>query len=96
MTYPLDCGWNDLGNWLSMEGLVGLNDEGCAVMNGNIISVDSKNNIIDVPDTLVALVGCNEMIVVEHNGSLLICDKSKAQNIRKVVDLVKKSFPQNA
>ena len=96
VTYPLDCGWNDLGNWLSMETLLGKNESGCTVVSGQIISIDSRDNIVDVPERLVALVGCKDLIVVEHGGNMLVCSKEHSQKIRQAVELIQKSFPQRA
>ncbi len=96
VTFPLDCGWDDVGSWTSLEGLAGfLNARkgGNIVTAGEMVAVDSIGNIVDVPGKLVALLGVNDLIVVEAGESLLIASKERAQDIRLIVEQVKKVRP---
>jgi mannose-1-phosphate guanylyltransferase len=52
--------------------------------------------VVDVPGKLVALLGVNDLIVVEHEGALLVASKHRAQDVRLVVDEVKKRRPELA
>ncbi len=90
MTVPLDCGWDDLGNWMAIEGLARRNvkdaeqaDVG-VVLAGTALGVDARRNIIDVPGKTVALVGVHDLIVVESDGVLLIASKEASQKVREV------------
>lgn len=96
VTFTLDCGWSDLGSWPSLDEVaeeldakVGNN----VVVSGDIISVESENNIVDVPSRLVALVGINDLVVVEHGNALLVMPKNKAQDVKKVVETLKTLHP---
>lgn len=92
MTFPLDCGWDDLGSWTSLENLgkiLNLVRAEGVVVNGNSIALESSGNIVDVPaEKRVALIGAQNLIVVDTGESLLICEKSKAQDIKKIVELI--------
>ena len=55
-----------------------------------------SGNIVDAPGKLVALLGVKDLIVVEAGGVLLVADKSRAQDIKLVVDRVKKQRPELA
>ena len=99
MTFPLDCGWDDLGSWTSLENLAEslgaqIGDNVCT--GGDLLSVESSRNIVDVPGRLVALLGVDDFIVVEQGGALLVARKDRAQDIRRVVDEVKKFRPELA
>ena len=97
VSFSLDCGWDDLGSWISLEGVadvLGARKGQNVVTAGDLLSVESVGNIVDVPGRLVALLGVRDLIVVEHNGALLVADKKRAQDIRLVVDQLKKQRPE--
>lgn len=99
VTLPLDCGWDDLGSWTSLEGLadpLNARHGNNVLSSGELLAIDSSNNIVDAPDRLIALLGVNDLIVVEHGGALLVTRKDKAQDIRKVVEEVKRIRPDLA
>lgn len=96
VSFALDCGWDDLGSWTSLEEVadeLGTRDQGSVVTGGELLSIESQGNIIDVPGKLVATLGVNNLIIVEHGASLLVADKSRAQEIKKIVDELKKKRP---
>jgi mannose-1-phosphate guanylyltransferase len=99
VTFPLDCGWDDLGSWTSLETLaetLGAVSECGTVTAGDVIPVDSTGNVVDVQGHLVALLGVKDMIVVRQDQTILIADKHRAQDIRLVVEKIKKLFPDRA
>ncbi len=78
-------GWDDVGSWLAVERLKSSNEFG-NVVNGNVVAVGTKNSIIQGEDKLIALVGVENMIVVDTRDALLICDKDHAGDIKKVLE----------
>lgn len=99
VAFPLSCGWDDLGSWTSLESLadlLGARQDTGVVTGGDVISVESQGNIIDVPGKLIALLGVKDMVVVEQGGVILVADKKRAQDIRLIVDEVKKRRPEFA
>lgn len=99
VSFPLDCGWDDLGTWTSLESLADeLNARHSAgvVTSGEVIAVASQGNIVDAPGKWVALLGVNDLIVVEQGGVILVADKKRAQEIRLIVEEVKKKRPDLA
>ena len=96
VTFPLDCGWDDVGSWTSLEGLAhALKAEHPAgvVTAGQCVPIESKGNIVDVPGKLVALLGVDDLIIVESGEALLIAKKDRAQDIKRVVEEVKRLRP---
>lgn len=82
---PGTFGWDDVGSWLAVERIKKTNELG-NVVSGNVISIDSKNCIIEGSDKLIAMVGIEDTVVVDTQDALLICDKAHTNDIRKVLD----------
>ena len=78
-------GWDDVGSWLAMERLKISNEFG-NVVNGNVVTVDTKNSIIQGGKKLIALVGIENAVVVDTEDALLICEKEHAGDIKKVLE----------
>jgi mannose-1-phosphate guanylyltransferase len=96
ITFPIDCGWDDLGSWTSLETMADALDtrKGENVLNqGDLLSIDSFRNIVDAPHRLVSLLGVDDLIVVEQGECLLVAHKNRAQDIRQVVEEMKKKRP---
>jgi mannose-1-phosphate guanylyltransferase len=99
VTFPLDCGWDDVGSWTSLEGLaqvLGARHGTNTVTAGELVTVDSDGHIVDAPGKLVAILGVNDLIVVEAGDSILVAHKDRAQDIKQVVELVKQKRPDLA
>ncbi|MDO7786847.1 mannose-1-phosphate guanylyltransferase/mannose-6-phosphate isomerase [Desulforamulus aquiferis] len=88
---PMDVKWSDLGSFDSFY------EEFPKDKNGNINFgkdnlVESKNNLIYTDnDKVVALIGVNDLIVIDEKDALLICKKDNAQKVKKVVEKLKSS-----
>ena len=78
-------GWDDVGSWLAVERLKTSNEFG-NVVNGNVITVDTQNAIIQGSDKLIAAVGLENMIIVDTEDALLVCEKEHAMDIKKVLE----------
>lgn len=78
-------GWDDVGSWLAV-GRIKTSNEFGNVINGNVVTVNTKNSIIQGGEKLIAIVGVQDMIVVDTEDALLICDKDSAGDIKKVLE----------
>ena len=99
VTFVLDCGWDDLGSWTSLESLadmLGARRGSSVVTGGELLAIESSGNIVDAPGRLVALLGVNDLIVVEAGDAILVARKDRAQDIKLVVEQVKKARPELA
>jgi mannose-1-phosphate guanylyltransferase len=85
---PADFGWNDLGSWTA------LHEHHTAKSNpreGNLINgsgtfiLNATGNYIHAPGKFVAIVGVNDVVVVETDDALLITTRHQAQEVGKVV-----------
>ncbi len=84
-TIPGTFGWDDVGSWLALERINPTNEFG-NVMNGNLITVDTKNCILQGGTKLIATVGVQNLIVVDTPDAILICQKENAEDIKKVLE----------
>lgn len=81
-------GWDDVGSWLAVERIKKTNEFG-NVVNGNIITVNTHNCVIQGENKLIATVGLEDMIVVDTEDATLICSKDHASDIKKVLENLK-------
>lgn len=81
---PLDAGWNDLGAWDAVWDVLPKDELGNAHI-GDVISIESKNTLVQANSRLVSLVGVENLIVVETADAVLIADKSLSQDVKHIV-----------
>lgn len=87
-TIPGDFGWDDVGSWLAVSRVRGT-DEKDNVIAGNVIAIDSTDCVIEAQEKLIAAVGLKNMVVVDTEDATLICAKEKANDIKKVLEVLK-------
>lgn len=88
---PGNFGWDDVGSWLSVERLRDL-DRDSNILDGNIISYNSRNNIVmnkSDKDKLLTLVGMENVIVINTKDAILIMNKDNSQDIKKMLQQLK-------
>lgn len=85
-----DFGWSDLGTWGSLHDIRQKDEKNNAVAGKNVMIYKTEDCIINVPpNKLVVINGLKDFIVVEEEGTLLICPKSDEQHIRQIVNDVR-------
>jgi mannose-1-phosphate guanylyltransferase len=91
---PADFGWNDLGTWASMAEIWPKDDQGNA-HQGEIMVMESRGNVVFCQEKLCVLLGVNDLVVVDTEEVLLICPVNRAQDIGKILDLMKRRGMEN-
>ncbi len=88
-TMPADFGWSDIGTWDSLFEVYDKDYLGNAVKGANVKVYDARNNMIMTPDEkLVVVQGIEGLCVIDTGDVLLICQRSKEQEIKQItVDL---------
>jgi len=86
---PADIGWSDVGSWTALDD-VSDKDASGNVITGNVIDIGSRDSIIYAEKRLVATIGLKDAVVVDTPDATLVCSKDKAQDVKKVVDELKK------
>ena len=80
----LNAGWNDLGAWEAVWQVLPKDAEGNASV-GDAIVTDSHNTLVHATSRLVSAVGLNDVIVVETPDAVLVADRAKSQDVKKIV-----------
>ena len=87
MVLPVDIGWNDVGSWSALWDVAERDGEGNA-HHGDVIAIDSRNSYA-YSRRLVALVGVDDLVVVETDDAVLVARKDKVQQVKDVVARLK-------
>jgi len=85
---PLSAGWNDLGSWDAVWEATPTNNDG-NVVTGDVLLVDSSNNYVHATSRVVGLVGVRDIVVVETPDAVLVADKERSQEVKKIVEQLK-------
>lgn len=86
---PVAFGWSDVGSWGSLDEVATKTKAG-NVIGGRVIDLDSRNSIVYGDRRVVATIGLTDMVVVDTPDATLVCPKSRAQDVKKVVEILKK------
>lgn len=79
--------WNDIGSWNAMAGLLDSDESGNRI-EGKAVTVDAHNNYIRAGDRLVAVVGVDDLMIVDTTDAVLIAHKNKSQGVKDVVQFL--------
>lgn len=82
--------WNDLGSWDEVYKLLPKDQEYNATNGNQHVLLDSNGCLIDVPGKTVAAVGLRDLMIVETEDALLLCPRSRAQEVKDLVELIKR------
>ena len=85
---PGNFGWDDVGSWLSLERIKEADNNGNIIL-GNIIKIKTSNSIIQGSNKLIATVGLDNIIIIDTEDALLVCNKAHTQDIKEIVEKLK-------
>jgi len=80
--------WNDLGSWESVY-LTDKKDENGNAGSGEAILLDTKNSYVYSDKGLVAVVGLDDVVVVQDGDTTLVCKRDKTEDVKKIVEQLK-------
>ena len=86
---PLDAGWSDVGSWSSLWETADNKDENGNVIVGDAILEGVNNSYINAEERLIAVVGLDDVVVVETKDAVMVANKNKVQDIKNVVNKLK-------
>jgi len=89
LTLEGDFGWSDVGSWAAAHRMMRKDAQGNAG-NGRWLGLASKNCLIHAPDRLVVLLGIENAVVVDTADALLVGDLRRSQEVRELVDELKR------
>ena len=85
---PLNCGWDDIGNWESLWKISKKDINGNS-LKGRVLAQETKDSIIRSEDKLVVCIGLENIIVVETKDAVLVANSKSSQNVKNMVTLMK-------
>jgi len=85
---PVHFEWSDVGSWSSLQEVGDCNEDG-NVMYGNIVDLGSTNSVLFADQRIVATIGLSDMVVVDTADATLVCPKSRAQDVKAIVQVLK-------
>lgn len=88
LVVPGEFGWNDVGSWDMMNVLHEEDADGNIAL-GDALVLESKNTTVYAGSRLVTVVGADDLVVVETPDAVMVCPKSRAQDVKKIVDALK-------
>lgn len=85
---PLDAGWSDVGSWAALWDIKGKDSDG-NVIDGDVIAHGTRNSFVMSTNRLVTTLGVDNLIIVDTPDALLVADKSRIQDVKKIVSEIK-------
>ena len=92
---PGSFGWSDIGTWDALWDISDKNADGNVTV-GEVVAVDSSNVYASTDGPLVGVVGMTDAVVVATRDAVLVCNKSRAGDVKLLVDKLKKQGAKQA
>ncbi|MBN1893700.1 mannose-1-phosphate guanylyltransferase [bacterium] len=82
--------WNDLGSWEQVY-LLGKKDKDGNSAHGNAVFVNSRNAYVYSSKGVVGIVGLEDVVVIQDGGAVLVCKREEAENVKLLVEKMKRA-----
>ncbi len=86
-------GWNDLGSWAALSN-IHPKDAAGNIMQGDCIDIKSKNITVLGSNRLIATIGLNDLILVDTDDALLVCNRNRTEEVKSIVGKIKEKNRQ--
>lgn len=86
---PLDAGWNDVGSWSSLWETAENKDKNGNVSIGDVMLSGVHNSYVNAEQRMIAVVGLDDVVVVETKDAILVANRHKVQDIKTIVNELK-------
>ncbi|PUE44811.1 mannose-1-phosphate guanylyltransferase/mannose-6-phosphate isomerase [Limnohabitans sp. 2KL-1] len=87
---PMDAGWSDVGAFAALWEVLPQDEQG-NVHRGDVLSHDSRNNLVMSENALVATVGLQDTVVVQTKDAVFVAPRSRASEVKQIVDQLKRA-----
>lgn len=82
---PMDVQWSDLGSWTALAGTCEADSED-NIMQGDVVMQQSRNSAVFAQERLVAVVGVDDLVIVETRDAVLVAHKDTVQNVKSITE----------
>lgn len=86
---PLTAGWSDVGSWTALHEVSEKDEQGNS-LHGDVVASGCQDSYVRAGSRLVTAVGLENMVIVEDKDSVLVAHKDKAQDVKALVDELKR------
>ena len=87
---PVSMGWSDVGSWSAIHDLADKDENGNAA-EGEVVMVDTKGCLIKGGKRVIAVAGCEDLLIVDTGDTLFIAPKKDSQKVKDLVGALKES-----
>ena len=87
---PIDVGWNDVGSWSALWEVAEQDGDGNA-HRGDVLAQDCRNTLALGDKRLVALLGLEDVVVVDTDDAVLVAHKDRVQQVKDIVTRLKQA-----
>jgi mannose-1-phosphate guanylyltransferase len=85
---PVEMGWSDVGDWSAFADTLSRDAHGNAVVGAHL-GLDTRNSLVYGSTRLVTTIGVDDLLIIDTPDALLICPRSRAQEVRALVERVR-------
>lgn len=86
---PADLGWSDIGTWSTLHDVLTSSQGTNLIARGDHTGVDTEDCLIYAGDKMIATVGLKNVIIVDTPDVILVADKSRAKDVKKIIEKLK-------
>ena len=92
-----ELGWNDVGSWTSLFEVLEADANGNLILHGQHLDVDSERSLVHSSgqERMIVTLGVKDLVIVDTGDVLLICPRERAQDLRKVIEVLKEKGLQH-
>ncbi|NJO83863.1 MAG: hypothetical protein HC828_14440 [Blastochloris sp.] len=93
---PANIGWSDVGSWDSLFSVLAADQNGNAIKGeaDNQLLINTRNTLV-YSEKLTVTIGLENIIIVDTDDVLMVCHKDNAQDVRQVVDQLRRAQREN-
>jgi len=92
---PLDADWSDVGSWSALWEVTDKDPFGNA-LTGDVLALDTTNSFIHAQNKLVAVIGVEDIVVVETDDAVMVAPKDRVQDVKRIVASLKNEQREEA
>lgn len=85
---PVSMGWSDVGSWDALHE-ISVKDEGGNTLSGDVLAMDTVNNLIRSDGPKVTAIGVEDLIIVATKDAVLVMPRGESQRVKEIVDRLK-------
>jgi len=89
LVIPSDMDWSDVGDWGSLHDVLSKNYDSSMISKGYHLDINSERCLVYGNEKMIATIGLQDVIIVDTPDAILIANKNKAQDVKKLLDKLK-------